>query len=216
MAGVNTVDSYDSNEIRGMGSGDFVLIPCTIEAGQDLEAGTVIGERPTSGRYVAYGSGDAASATAAEADEGNGGDGACSQVDVQDGYTLTEDWVLTCTAAAENGGTFAVEGSVTGDAGNASVGVQFSHPAGGAYRVRFTVSDGNQDFQVGDKFTFSTVAAGARSALGILSQRVEAAGEDVISTMYVRGNFVESKLTGLDAGAKADLNGRSVAGYFLM
>ena len=50
---------------------------------------------------------------------------------------------------------------------------------------------------------------GREVAKGILEEAVDPVGEGraVPVTMYVSGRFIESKLTGVDAAAKADLGG---------
>jgi len=65
--------------------------------------------------------------------------------------TITENWTITCTAAAANGGTFSVVGSVSGAQASATVGVPYENSF-----VAFTIADGAIDFQVGDQFTFAT------------------------------------------------------------
>jgi len=62
--------------------------------------------------------------------------------------SVTETWTLTCTAAAVDGGTFSVTGSVSGAQASATVGTPYSNTF-----VSFTISDGATDFQVGDSFT---------------------------------------------------------------
>ena len=54
---------------------------------------------------------------------------------------------------------------------------------------------------------------GSEVAVGILAQDVDPVGEgrEKPVPMYVGGLFVESKLTGLDANAKSDLAGASIA-----
>lgn len=71
---------------------------------------------------------------------------------------VTETWTLTCTAAAANGGTFSVVGSVSGAKASASVGVAYDNGL-----VKFTINDGAADFIVGDTFTIP-VTQGAASA----------------------------------------------------
>lgn len=61
---------------------------------------------------------------------------------------VTETWTLTCTAAAANGGTFSVSGSVSGAQAAATVGVAYS-----ISKITFTVADGSTDYIVGDVFT---------------------------------------------------------------
>lgn len=65
--------------------------------------------------------------------------------------TLTEDWAITCTAAATDGGTFSVVGSVSGAQAAATVGTPYSNG-----KIEFTIADGTTDFIVGDHFNFST------------------------------------------------------------
>lgn len=215
--GVNTSGTYQPEEIRGPGAAEqFLAIPCIIENGQNLDKGTVIGKRPTSEKYVAYDDSAAASATSPQAGTENTGGGSCSAIQVQDAYTLTENWTLTCTAEQAGGGTFSVVGSISGNVGNATVGSEFKYPNDGTYMLKFTISDGDPDFVTDDTFAFSTTAAGARTATGILTEKKDASSGDEISTMFIRGNFIESKLTGIDANAKTDMSARTVADYLLL
>ena len=59
---------------------------------------------------------------------------------------------------------------------------------------------------------------GSEVAAGILVEDVDAVatGADVVSSMYVRGNFQASRLTGLDGSASADLGARTVPGRDLV
>lgn len=75
--------------------------------------------------------------------------------------SVTETWTLTCTAAAVDGGTFSVVGSVSGAQASATVGVAYS-----AARIKFIINDGATDFAVNDTFTIP-VTQGAASAAGI-------------------------------------------------
>ena len=54
------------------------------------------------------------------------------------------------------------------------------------------------------------------TAKGILAEKVDATDADVISTMYVKGSFVEARLTGLDDAAKEALNAKSVGGILII
>lgn len=67
---------------------------------------------------------------------------------------VTETWTLTCTAAATDGGTFSVVGSVTGSIGSAAVGTAFTHS-----KITFLINDGATDYQVGDTFTIPVTAS---------------------------------------------------------
>lgn len=71
---------------------------------------------------------------------------------------VTEIWTLTCTAAAANGGTFSVSGSVSGAKAAATVGAAYDNGL-----IKFTIADGATDFVVGDSFTIP-VTQGAASA----------------------------------------------------
>ncbi len=215
--GVTSEATYEPEEIRGPGKeAHFMKLPVTIEEGQDLEKGQVIGIRPTTEKYIGYENSAAATATEAVAGGENTGGGSMSSVAVQDNYTLTEEWTVTCTATATNGGTFSVTGSVSGAAGNATVGSEFKYPNSDAYRIKFTISDGEPDFAEDDVFTFSTVAAGATTATGVLTEDVDASSEDVISTQYVKGIFITENLTDLDSDAKTDLGAREVDDYLII
>lgn len=74
--------------------------------------------------------------------------------------SITETWTLTCTAAAANGGTFSVTGSVSGAKPAATVGVAYDNGL-----IKFTINDGTIDFAVGKTFSIP-VSQGAASAAG--------------------------------------------------
>jgi hypothetical protein len=63
---------------------------------------------------------------------------------------VDETWTLTATAAAADGGTFSVVGSVSGAQAPATVGVAYDNG-----KVAFTINDGSTDFQVGATRVFS-------------------------------------------------------------
>ena len=102
-----------------------------------------------------------ASAAAAVAGGGNVGNGTVSSIGVNDTFTKTETWTLTCIHAAANSGLFSVVGSVTGARGVATVGSAYTSnvitPANS--EISFTINDGATDFSVGDVFTIATTAA---------------------------------------------------------
>ena len=219
MPGISTVNTWDDNlEIHGPGhERRKAILPITVEAGQNLVKGTVIGIQPATEKYVAYDDDKAAVASSPAADAGNTGGGSCGSVDVQDDYTLSQSWELLCTEEATGGGTFSVTGSVSGLVGDASVGSQFRWPDSAAYQVRFTIADGDPDYAEGDKFTFTTTAAGARTAEGILPEAVDASNGDILSSVEVGGVWELSKLTGYDANAKTDMGASIVGnGVYLM
>lgn len=102
-----------------------------------------------------------ASAAPAVAGGGNVGNGTVSGLGVNDNFTQTESWTLTCIHAAANSGIFSVTGSVSGALGNATVGSPYTSnsitPANSA--LSFTINDGSTDFAIGDSFTIATTAA---------------------------------------------------------
>ncbi len=198
-------DSYVTSEIISS-SGHEEARAIVVEEGQNLAIGTVVGKRITSGKWVAYDYDGNASATEPVAGENIGG-GTCGTVSVQDDYTLTENWTLTCTA--EGAGTFSVVGSVSGNVGDATVGVEFQYPEDETYMVKFTIADGSPDFAENDSFTFSTTAAVALIASGILVEDVDASSGDEISSEYIRGDFWYDKLTGIDSQSVSDLNAKT-------
>src|SRR5690606_14680768 len=75
--------------------------------------------------------------------------------------SITETWTLTCTAAATNGGTFSVVGTVSGAKADATVGVPYDNGL-----IKFTINDGSTDFAVGKTFSIP-VTQGAASAAGM-------------------------------------------------
>lgn len=101
-----------------------------------------------------------ASAAAAVAGGGNVGNGTVGSIIVNDSFTKTETWTLTCIAAIANSGLFSVVGSVTGARGVATVGSSYTSnvitPSNS--EIGFLISDGATDFAVGDTFTIATTA----------------------------------------------------------
>ncbi|SFB48399.1 hypothetical protein [Azotobacter beijerinckii] len=73
--------------------------------------------------------------------------------------SVTETWTLTCTAAAANGGTFSVVGSVSGAKPAATVGAAYDNGL-----LKFTIGDGATDFVVGDTFTVPVTQGAAAAA----------------------------------------------------
>ncbi|MDY6988040.1 MAG: invasin domain 3-containing protein [Thermodesulfobacteriota bacterium] len=119
-----------------------------------ISAVTVSGT--TDSEYWSATCNQAASATTPLPGGGNVGNGTMSAVTVSPTNTVTENWTVACTAAAVDGGTFSVTGSVSGlQAATASVGTAYTSDGG---EVSFTISDGSSDFVVPDSFTFSTTA----------------------------------------------------------
>lgn len=111
----------------------------------DLAAGTLT---PASAASPTYGG-------------GNVGNGVLGTVGLNNTFTKSETWTLTCIHPVTNSGIFSVVGSVTGARGNATVGSSYSSnsiiPSNS--EVVFTIGDGAIDWAVGDTITFVTTAA---------------------------------------------------------
>lgn len=80
------------------------------------------------------------------------GTGQLLNIDTYPG-TVTETWTVTCTATAIDGGTFSVVGAVSGAQADAVVGANYDNG-----KVRFNLTDGSVNFQLGDQFVFTTTA----------------------------------------------------------
>lgn len=205
--GIRDNGEWIPKEILAYNVPEQMEIPAIIEKGQVLEAGTIIGRRPTSQKYIAYDHSEVSSATTPEAGAGNTGDGTCSAVVTDDDYTLTEDFVLEATGADE----FTIEGSVSGILDPVTVGEEYVGD-----KVTFTITAGETPFAEGDTFTFSTVAAGATVADGILAVDVDATDDDETAPRYMKGAFKISELIGFDDNAATNLSGKISGNVFIV
>jgi phage tail sheath gpL-like len=92
----------------------------------------------------------------------NVGDGTCTSLSAP-GQPVPGDWVLTCTAAVANGGTFKLTNP---DGEDVQTGIAMTAGAGTATAVEsdagidFTLTDATTDFAVGDKFTLTVTCDG--------------------------------------------------------
>lgn len=146
----------------GSFSGDYInclaLHPLSNGTTDIIYAGTeaagVWVSMDSGGTWAAWnsGMGKGLSATTPVADPANKGNGVMSEVTVDDD-TLSESWTVTCTAAAAEGGTFSVVGSVSKEQPNATEGTPYTSNNS---MVSFTISDGTSDFEVNDSFRFTT------------------------------------------------------------
>lgn len=90
----------------------------------------------------------------AVADGGNVGDGDFSGLAKLPFVTINENWTVTCTLGGADGvATFSVVGSISGSAGTATSGTEFTSASKG---IRFTINAGSTNWVIGDTFTFST------------------------------------------------------------
>lgn len=209
MPGISTQATYTQKEIKGLLGDHYVALPAAIESGQNIAKGTVLGIRPTTSQWIAYDKDAASSAGAAVPDPGNTGNGTCSAVVTNDATTLTENITVTFSAAD----AFTVVGSVSGAMGSGAPGVAFTDANS---KVSFTITAGETPFVSGDKFTFSTTAAGARVAKGIASEAADASTAMKLSAAYVHGCFKITELTGLNVEAVGHMNGKEIGGYLFI
>lgn len=119
-------------ELDGHGSRDNVLIGIS----QTILAGTVLGAAPivaseTSSIIIGTNTGNGVATLASPATSQNAVDG---------------DYLLTCTAAAANAGTFSVQTPDGREIGPLTVAVAFNK------EIKLTIADGSADFIVGDSF----------------------------------------------------------------
>jgi hypothetical protein len=141
--------------IEGKHAGEFLVSEgngwisreaVTILSGQNLAAGTVLGQ-------IEVGS------ASSEAGGNNTGNGTLGAVTVGAG-AQPGAYLLAVTAAAANAGSFQVTDPQGDVVGMGAVGVAFN---GGG--LSFTLADGAADFAVGDQFTI-TVAEGSKKYIG--------------------------------------------------
>lgn len=119
------------------------------------------------------------------ADQANGGNGLLTLAGTPySGSVKPGVYVVTCTAAAANGGTFSVLDPDGVALANASVGVAYDGP------VKFTIADGADDFEVGDKFRITVAITGGF-------------GATATATVGTVGNPVAHELEGIIAQLKA-------------
>lgn len=130
------------------------------------------------------------------ADAGNTGDGTVTDVTLGAEAKLG-NYKLVCTAAAANGGTFAVHDPDGNRLEDATVGQAYTSP-----QINFTINDGATDFIVGDEFTLPVEAGsgkgklcdnasvdGSEVAKYILPEDVDTTAGDVTVACYKTGIF---------------------------
>jgi hypothetical protein len=168
----------------------------TIESGQNLVAGAVLGE-------VVGGS------ISASADGGNTGDGTIGSLSVQSG-AQGGDYIVTIVEPGTDAGEFTVEDPDGENVGTGTVGSQFT---GGG--IQFTLSDGTTDFVAGDRFTITvsgsgeykeydpTATDGSSTAIAVLYGPADASAAATDGTIITRDAEIdEAQLTWFD-GATA-------------
>lgn len=146
------------------------------------------------------------SASAVTPGGGNVGNGSVLRAKALPG-AVSETWTLTCTAAAANGGTFSVTGTVSGAQPAATVGTGYANG-----KVEFIITDGAIDFQVGDTFTFTATAG---TLAGTLDQWevMQWIGADEVLVSSERGSF-ERENALQAAGSWLTAEGAPLPAYF--
>ncbi len=156
--------------------------------------------------------------TEGAADAGNTGNGALTLVTGGDD-TQIGTYVLTCMAAAANGGAFAVTAPNGEALPDAQVGVAYVNP-----QINFTIGDGAADFAVGDTFTIEVTAGsgkckaidftavdGSQQAYGIAAGDYDAGAADIRGVAFVRdASFIATALVWPE-GATADQKNKALA-----
>jgi hypothetical protein len=123
------------------------------------------------------------------------------------------DYILTCTAAAANAGTFSVQTPDGREIGPLTVGVAFNK------EIKLTIADGSNDFAVGDSFVVRVgitypdylfaglnpaATDGTQKAVGIsVYHVVTTPGSTVKSPIIVRNALVAGKSLTWPAGITA-------------
>lgn len=204
------VTTQDGSQVQ-LFAGEFPRVrkPVTIDSGAGVLAkGTVLG-KITKG----------AASSAAK----SGGNAANTGTLTLDATTpilagaIAGVYTVRCITAATNGGIFRVtdpNGNVLGDV---AVAATFSN------QIKFSISDGTQDFIVGEGFDVTIAAGsgnytaydndnvdGSEAAAAILAEDVDATSADVNAIAYVAGEFNSAALTGYDAAAGVDFEGKPI------
>lgn len=162
-----------------LGENDYQEV--TIESGQDLSEGSVLGIQS-----IALGTASAVTGT---------GDGTITAyaLSATGSPAAIGTYTLTCTVAAANNGTFELvgpDGAVIDNAIVMAAGTAVFTGAG----MTFTINDGAADFIVGDFFTL-TITAGSGNLL--LSVSTSADGSE--AARFVLGNDIDTSATGTNA-----------------
>lgn len=90
-------------------------------------------------------------------DPANVGNGIISAIATRPFKTVSEDWTITCTTPGDDAvAEFTVVGSVTGALGTVLSGNEFSTGTGPG-GIKFTITAGSTNWEIGDEFTFSTI-----------------------------------------------------------
>ena len=112
------------------------------------------------------------------------GNGKMASMAVMSTTAPEETWTITCTAAAADGGTFSVVGSISGIKADAAVGTLYTDGT----NIQFHILDGSVDFAVNDVFVLS-----ASDGLRTLYQTVYAGtGNGKLTQMFLLSQVAET------------------------
>lgn len=124
-------------------------------------------------------------------------------------------YVLTCTAAAQDAGTFKVQAPDGTRLPDLTVASAYSGD-----HIALTIADGSADWEVGDLVHVTVTAkavpynpaatTGEEIARLILADAVSVGSADLVAIAYRTGVFRADKLTGLTAAARVALEARSI------
>lgn len=175
---------------RLMAGDDFITDSITLISGQNLTRGALLG-KITLGAVT-------------ETHAGNTGNGVLTPDATTPVLANAQAGVYTakCIAAATNSGTFLVFDPKGDQIGELVVGATF------ADQIKFVIADGATDFIVGDtflitvaagsgKYTLSLLAAvdGSQYPTAILARDTNAAAGDIVTTVYLAGEFNSNAIT---------------------
>lgn len=177
----------------------------TVLSGQDLSVGAVVGKitksTPTTG-------------TAGT----NTGNGTCTAVTGGDD-TQIGTYTITCVTEAVGAGTFKVVAPNGEALPDAEVGVAYTNE-----QLNFTLNDGAEDFNVGDKFTVAVAAGsgkvkeitfsavdGSQNAYGMVIDDYDASSADLEGVAIVRDALVVEANLVWPTGATTDQKAAAMA-----
>ncbi len=184
-----TTDVFTPDKLPAGDAAKIVTESITLLSGENRKRGTLLGKITRS---------CPAGGTAGT----NTGNGTCT------GVTMGKDarigtYVLTCIAAATNGGTFSVVAPDGARLKDASAGVAYASD-----HLNFTINDGSTDFIVGDSFTIAIAAGSGKYKMSlaaavdgsqdpdmVLARDSDASGGDLVTVGYKAGEFNSGAMT---------------------
>lgn len=115
-----------------------------------------------------------------EADDGNTGKGTLTLAEPATSSKVKHGtYVIECITKSAGAGTFRVEDPTGKEIGNATVGVPFNK------EIKFTIADGDPDFEVGDKFYVHVVAESPGDYEAVAFDPTDTDGAEVPSAVAI-------------------------------